>query len=108
MYTQAMLYTIFPAVATGAALVWLRLKHLQRVLRHMRNALNTCRAAVLANMTQVDQDKADGSAIALMAASELKHVYRFRDVRQVSKLRYWRVCTHTHEGSGTPCQAFLV
>jgi len=77
---------IFPAVATGAALMWLRLKHLQRVSRHMHNAMNTCQAAVLANMNGDDQARNSASAVALIPAEDLKKVYRFRDVRQV--------CTH--------------
>jgi hypothetical protein len=77
---QVLLYTVFPAVCLGGVLMWLRLRHLARLSRSLHNAFGMRKAAVLANM---DDSEAMGSGSAVSLMSDLKSVYRFRDVRQV-------------------------
>jgi hypothetical protein len=78
---QVMLYTIFPAIALGAGLMWLRLRQLDRLSKSLLNSFNVCKAAVLAN-TMDEQARNSVSVVSLMG--DLKRVHRFKDVRQVS------------------------
>lgn len=75
-----MLYTIFPAVAVGMGLMWLRLRQIGRLAKTLHNSFIVCKAAVLAN-TVDEQTRQSGSVVALM--TDLKKVHRWRDVRQV-------------------------
>jgi hypothetical protein len=77
---QVMLYSIFPAMAGGAALMWLRLWQLNRISKAVYNSFNICKAGVLANIMDEGQ-RNSGNVVSLMG--DLKKVYRFRDVRQV-------------------------
>jgi hypothetical protein len=77
---QVPLYTIFPAVCLGSVLMWLCLRHLERLSKNLYNIFNMRKAAVLTNM---DDSQALGSGSAVSLMSDLKSVYRFRDVRQV-------------------------
>lgn len=81
LWLQVMLYTIFPAIALGAGLMWLRLRQLDRLSKSLLNSFNICKAAVLAN-TMDEQARTSLSVVSLMG--DLKRVYRFKDVRQVS------------------------
>lgn len=75
-----MLYSIVPAMALGAALMWLRLRKLARLAGSLHNSFNICKATVLADAWD-DSARARGSVVAYMP--DLRGVYRFRDVRQV-------------------------
>lgn len=77
---QIMLYTVFPAVALGPRLMWLRLRHMSRLAKSLHNSFNMCKAVVLSN-TFDEQTRTSGSVVALMG--DLKKVHRWRDVRQV-------------------------
>lgn len=61
--------------------MWLRLRQLDRISKSLLNSLNGCKAAVLAN-TMDEQARNSLSVVSLMG--DLKKVYRFKDVRQVS------------------------
>lgn len=77
--TKVMLYTIFPAVAAGTGLMYLRLQQQNRTAKRLHNSFNVCKAAVMANM--FDEGQRNGPCVSIMG--DLKKVYRFRDVRQV-------------------------
>lgn len=80
---QVVLYTIFPAMALGAGLMWLRLQQLARLSAALHKFFNVCKAAVLDGTVDDDQAPASGSVLAHMVPADLKHVHRFRDVRQI-------------------------
>lgn len=79
--TNIMLWTIWPAVAAGAGVMWLRLEQQKRLSKSLHNSFNVCKAAVLANMMDEGQ-RSSGSLVSVMG--DLKRVYKFKDVRQVS------------------------
>jgi hypothetical protein len=83
---QVLLYTIFPAIALGAGLMWLRLQQLARLTAALRNSFNVRKAAVLDGTIDDDIAASGASVLARMTPADLKRVYRFRDVRQIKIL----------------------
>lgn len=83
---QVLLYTIFPAIALGAGLMWLRLRQLARLSAALQKSFNDRKVAVLDGTLDDDQVSAGGFVLAHMAPADLKRVYRFRDVRQIKIL----------------------
>lgn len=83
---QVVLYGIWPAVVAGGAAMWLRLRYVRRLSRFLRGAFEHRKAAAIAASSAADTAArvAGGSVVSLMA--DLRGVYRFRDVRQVSLL----------------------
>jgi hypothetical protein len=93
---QYVLWTIFPAVALGAFLMWLRVRRLQSLCAYLHNSFNKCKATAMANLAFDDPSRNSGSVVALIG--DLKKVYRFKDVRQVRafyRQAFWGCCTWT-------------
>ncbi len=78
---QVMVYSIFPAIVAGAALMWLRLRFLAKLAKSLHNSFNVCKATVLANT--MDSDVRNSNCVVAMMG-DLRKIHRFRDVRQVS------------------------
>jgi hypothetical protein len=76
-----MIYTVFPAMAAGAALMCLCLHYQAKLARSLHNSFNVCKAAVLTNTLDMGV-RSSNCVVAMMG--DLKKVHRFRDVRQVS------------------------
>jgi hypothetical protein len=72
--------------------MWLRLWRVDRVSRALHNSFNVCKAGVLANIMDEGQ-RNSGNMVSLMG--DLKKVYRFRDVRQVSTVSTGRILANT-------------
>jgi hypothetical protein len=85
---QAVLYGIFAFVFIGAFITWARLAATQRITKQLRQAFQQRKAAVL--LTQSADDSNDQGEVRSFAGSivaqmgDLKAVYRWRDVRQIS------------------------
>ena len=80
------MYAIFPAVVLGAAVAWIRMGRLRKITGQLRAAFHERKNEALSTSTDADNKaRATGSSV-VMLMGDLKSVYRFKDVRQVSML----------------------
>lgn len=90
---QAVLYLIFPMMLMGSACVRLRMRMLKPAAEHLRRAYTDRKAAVEMSDQQKKADAAAGkvgsaadNSTAVTLLGDLKGVYRFKDVTQLSVL----------------------
>lgn len=85
MLLQAVLYGIFPAVLLGAAGVWLRMQRVRKLSAQLLTVFDDRKLELMgADVPGAGTKEAGTSVVSMMG--DLKSVYRFKDVRQVSLL----------------------
>ena len=82
---QGVLYGIFPAVLLGAAAVHVRMGRVRKLSEHLHKLfIDRREEAAVGSVSAADARDAGSSVVSLMG--DLKAVYRFKAVRQVSLL----------------------